>query len=243
MTSIVIDRQHQIVGHILSRKGPCRAATTANITLSGVQTIDGVAVVADDRVLVKDQTNGLNGIYVCKTGEWELATDFNHADFVLKGSKVFVTSGTLYAMTDWHVLSDDNTRPGRETITFGQLTNAAAASIVFVIDGGGSEIADGIHGDLEVPFACTITQATALADSTGSLVVDIWKDSYANFPPTDADSITASAPVTISSAAKSQDSTLTGWTTSLAAGDILRFNVDSCTTIVRAAISLRVARA
>jgi len=79
-----------------------------------------------------------------------------------------------------------------------------------------------------------------LADQTGSIVVDIWKDSYANFPPTDADSITASAPPTISSAQKSQDSTLTGWTTSISAGDILAFNVDSCSTIARVTLSLKV---
>ena len=83
---------------------------------------------------------------------------------------------------------------------------------------------------------------TALADQTGSIVVDIWKDTYANFPPTDADSITASAPPTISTATKAQDATLTGWTTSIAAGDILRFNVDSVTSIQRVTLSLKVTK-
>lgn len=114
------------------------------------------------------------------------------------------------------------------------------ATITFVIDGGGSTITTGVKGYLEIPFACTINRATALADQSGSIVVDIWKDTYANYPPVDADSITASAPVTISSATKSQDSTLTGWTTSIAAGDILGFNVDSITTCQRVTISLRV---
>ena len=104
-------------------------------------------------------------------------------------------------------------------------------TILFVIDGGGSAITTGIKGDIEVPFACTITRATLLADQTGSIVVNIWKDTYANYPPTVADKITASAPPTISSAINSQDSTLTGWTTSIAAGDTLRFNVDSAATI------------
>jgi hypothetical protein len=113
-------------------------------------------------------------------------------------------------------------------------------TITFIIDGGGSAITTGEKGHLEVPFACTITQVTMLADQSGSIVVDIWKDTYANFPPTDADSITASAPPTLSSAQKAQDSTLTGWTTSISAGDILAFNVDSCTTITRVTISLKV---
>jgi len=119
---------------------------------------------------------------------------------------------------------------------------ASPTSLTFIIDGAGSAITTGQKGHLEVPFACTIKQVTMLADQTGSIVVDIWKDTYANFPPTDADSITASAPPTISSAQKSQDSTLTGWTKSISAGDILAFNVDSCTTITRVTISLKVER-
>lgn len=113
-------------------------------------------------------------------------------------------------------------------------------AIEFIIDGGGSALTTGIKGDLEIPFACTIQQVSMLADQSGSVVVDIWKDTYANFPPVDADSITASAPPTISSTTKSQDSTLTGWTTTVAAGDILRFNVDSITTIERVVVSLKV---
>jgi len=127
---------------------------------------------------------------------------------------------------------------------FGQATvpSALTVAIEFIIDGGGSAITPGIKGDLEIPFACTINRATLLADQSGSLVVDIWKDSYANYPPTDLDSITASAPPTLSAAIKSQDSTLTGWITSVAAGDTLRFNVDSATTVTRATISLQVTR-
>lgn len=116
------------------------------------------------------------------------------------------------------------------------------ADIAFVIDGGGSEITTGIKGDLEIPFDCTITRATLIADQTGSIVIDIWKDTYANFPPTVADTITASAKPTLSAATKSQDSTLTGWTTAITAGDILRFNVDSITTITRVTLSLRVTK-
>jgi len=116
------------------------------------------------------------------------------------------------------------------------------ADITFVIDGGGIAITTGQKGHIEISFACTIQQVTMLADQSGSIVVDIWKDTYANFLPTDADSITASAVPTITTATKSQDTTLTGWTTAIAAGDILAFNVDSCTTITRCTISLKVAK-
>ena len=116
------------------------------------------------------------------------------------------------------------------------VSNAIAA--IYIIDGGGSTITTGIKGDLEIPFNATITQVTMLADQTGSIVVDIWKDTYGNYPPLDADSITASAVPTISTNVKSQDSTLTGWTTTVTAGNTLRFNVDSVTSITRVTIIL-----
>ena len=114
--------------------------------------------------------------------------------------------------------------------------------IEFVIDGGGAALTTGVKAYLEIPFGCTINRVTMLADVSGSAVVDIWNDTYANYPPTDADTITASAVPTISTATKSQDSTLTGWTTTITAGDILAFNVDSATTITKLTVSLKVTR-
>jgi hypothetical protein len=114
--------------------------------------------------------------------------------------------------------------------------------VAFIIDGGGATITTGVKGDLALDFAATINQVTLLADQSGSIVVDIWKDTYANYPPTGADSICASAKPTISSATKSKDSTLTGWTTSVASGDTLRFNVDSITTCQRVVVVLKMTR-
>lgn len=122
------------------------------------------------------------------------------------------------------------------------IANTKIDAIEFVIDGGGATITTGVKGYLEIPYACTITRSTLLADQSGSIVVDIFKDSYANYPPVVGDKITASAPPTISAATKAQDSTLTGWTTSIAAGDILAFNVNSITTCQRVTISLRVTK-
>lgn len=116
------------------------------------------------------------------------------------------------------------------------------SGLVFTVSGFGSEIVDGIKGDLYVPFAHTITGYTALSVQTGSIQIDLWRDSYGNFPPTDADSITASAPVAIDSSTFAQDTTLTGWSTSGAAGSIYRLNVDSCTDIQNVTVVLTVAR-
>lgn len=112
--------------------------------------------------------------------------------------------------------------------------------IIFTIDGGGAEIADNATIWRQVNFACTIISWTLLADASGSITIDIWKDTYANFPPTDADSITASAVPAISSATNATSSTLTGWTTSISAGDVLKINVDSCTTIKTCVLQLKV---
>ena len=78
----------------LKTKQPVRVATTANITLSGTQTIDGVALSVDDRVLVKDQsTQTNNGIYLVKSGSWERSTDANTAT-ELTNAVVTVLEGT-----------------------------------------------------------------------------------------------------------------------------------------------------
>lgn len=76
-------------------KDSVRVATTANITLSGTQTIDGVAVIAGDRVLVKDQTTGSqNGIYVVAAGAWARSTDADTNAEVNAGMTVPVEEGT-----------------------------------------------------------------------------------------------------------------------------------------------------
>lgn len=113
-------------------------------------------------------------------------------------------------------------------------------ALAFVIDGGGSAIEAGVAGDLQVPFDCTIVEVVLLADQSGDIVVDIWKDTYANYPPTVADTITAAAKPTISAGTKDQDSTLSGWTTEVSVGDTLRFNVDSVATIERCTVILKV---
>jgi hypothetical protein len=118
----------------------------------------------------------------------------------------------------------------------------ADGTITFIIDGGGSVITTGLKGYLEIPFGCTITKWTVLNDVSGSITIDIWKDTYANYPPTVADTITGSAKPLTTTATKGQSSTLTGWTTSISSGDILAFNVDSVTSVTKATISLSVSK-
>jgi phage-related tail fiber protein len=92
MVSTFQDRQAGGAG--LGWKSPVRAASTANLTLSATQTVDGVALVDGDRVLVKDQTTGLqNGIYIVRAGAWDRAPDWDGTGDVVTGTLVFVIPG------------------------------------------------------------------------------------------------------------------------------------------------------
>ena len=116
------------------------------------------------------------------------------------------------------------------------------AGLAFIIDGGGSAITTGGKGHLEVPFTCTLQQVSLLADQSGSIKVDIWKDTYGHYPPTNGDSICGGNEPEIAGGRKYRDSALFGWTKLLNKGDILAFNIDSCTTITRVVICLKVAK-
>ncbi len=107
------------------------------------------------------------------------------------------------------------------------------------IDGAGSTPSTGICGDLYVPFSCVITKAVLQATTAGDIEMDVWAAPFVDdTPPTISDSIVASDPPTLSSSQGSLDATLTGWTTDIAAGTWLRFNINSALTLTRATLSL-----
>ena len=101
-----------------------------------------------------------------------------------------------------------------------------------VFDGGGAAIAADKKVYVRIPISGTIVGAYALADVSGSISVEVWKDTFANFPPTVADKISASAPIALSSAQHGEDTTLTGWTKTVAAGDVICFNVSDLATSI-----------
>jgi len=138
----------------------------------------------------------------------------------------------------------NHTRPVADSAeTTGVKWAAEIASISFIIDGGGSAISTGLKGFLEIPFACTVLAWTVLADVAGAIVIDVWKDTYANFPPTNADAMPGAGhePTIAATNQKGQDTDASDWATvAIAAGSVLGFNVDSCTTITKATLSLKV---
>ena len=108
----------------LETKGSVRAATTANLTLSAPQTVDGVSLIAGDRVLVKNQTTpSANGIYVVAAGAWTRATDMD-AWAEVPGAFTFVESGSSQADTGWVSTADPGGTLGTTSITWAQFSSA-----------------------------------------------------------------------------------------------------------------------
>jgi hypothetical protein len=127
-------------------KESVRVASTGDLTLSGTQTIDGIAVVAGDRVLVKNQTDQTeNGIYVCASGAWDRADDMD-ASSEFAGAAVFIQEGTANADTGYVCTNDGDVTIGTDNITFTQFTGAGQLTGGDGIDITGSEISVDLDG-------------------------------------------------------------------------------------------------
>lgn len=116
----------------------------------------------------------------------------------------------------------------RESKTFG-----------ITIDGGGSTITTGVKGDITIPFDCYIDSWYLTADQSGNIVIDVWKDVFADFPPTVSDSIAGTEKPTLSTQTSNSDTNLTTWSKAVAAGDVVRFSVDSASTVTRANLTIK----
>lgn len=144
-------------------KEPVRAATTANITLSGTQTIDGIALVAGDRVLVKNQTTGsANGLYLVAAGAWTRTTDFDSASEVL-GAAVFVSEGTTQGNQQWIMTTDAPITIGTTTLVWAQVGGGASYTA-----GNGITISGGVIA-LDTAVAARKMSAT-VGDGTATTI-------------------------------------------------------------------------
>ena len=111
----------------LDIKDSVAVATTANITLSGTQTIDGYSAQVGDRVLVKDQSNGAeNGIYVVASSSWARATDADATAEVTSGMFVFVERGTVGADNGFVLTTDGTITVGSTSLAFTQFSGAGS---------------------------------------------------------------------------------------------------------------------
>lgn len=137
-------------GEGLSVHAAVACATTANISLTGEQTLDGI-LTSTDRVLVKDQTDATeNGIYVSAAGAWARATDFDEDDEAAD-SFVFVTDGTTLGATGWVCTCEPDAQEiGVDDITFAQYSSVGYITAGTGLTKTGNELAvDGVLEDLD----------------------------------------------------------------------------------------------
>jgi hypothetical protein len=213
-------------------KAPCRCATTAEIDLSGEQTIDGIAcieTVPPHRVLVKNQTDKTkNGIYYVHSRTWERALDFNGARDARDGTLVWVEQGATYEHSLFR--TDANQDPVIFEQTELQFTPIVFGNTYFQIHHERvGAIATGFGGKNYVYAPFEILGSVLLGNPAGSMVLDVWAKTHVDeSPPLVAQSITAAAKPTLSSELSRSDFTLTGWQKQFATGPTeIVYNVDS----------------
>jgi hypothetical protein len=152
-----------------------------------------------------------------------------------------VTGGTYnYA----NVTTDANGRitgiAGNTAPTAGYVKGAAWSGGGAIINASGADLVYGEAQAAGTIKSATVLGATTPSGSTGSCSVEVWKTTFTGALPTTANKISASAPPTITGATKSKDSTLTGWTTAVAAGDIFGFKLLSNLTFTWVAVILEI---
>ena len=135
------------------------------------------------------------------------------------------------------------------TMNFSKPTSGLVAVAGITIDGGGATPSTGLKGFIQIPFGCTITGWSIIADQAGSASVDLWFLAGSAPPaapsiPTSGNKISASAPVALSSAqsAAGGASAISTWTTALSQWGTLAFNLSSVTTCQRITIEIQLSR-
>ena len=169
----------------------------------------------------------------------------NMADSTVKGRAVGAGTGDP---TD---LTANQTSTLLDTATDPFLRTSAASSVARVgviqltIGNGVDVIGTGVKGFISIPVACTLTGwrllSTDAAATSGAIKIDVWRDTYTNYPPDNSDSITnAHEPEIVATNKKAEDTNISDWTSvAIVAGDVIGFNVDSCTSITRATLHIQ----
>lgn len=185
MVSVTIDRRDGL-NSAAAIKGPCRVATTANITLSGLQTVDGVALAEGDRVLCKDQTDARdNGIRIVSTGNWERSADFRNSRDIVTGTQVYITHGTASAERWYGVTAANPISVGTTNLTFAVadvLSQVEAIAAAFPAVSANTMLVDNAAGTARETK--TFAQVKTLLDiGAGSAIENRSTDTISPFDP------------------------------------------------------------
>jgi hypothetical protein len=167
----------------LDVKNSVRAATTGNVTLSGTQTVDGVVLVADDRVLVKNQdTASQNGIYVVKAESWVRSDDADSNDEVTPGMFTFVEEGDVNADAGFVLTTNGAIVVGTTGLTFTQFSGAGSIVAGDGLTKTGNQVDVVGTADRIVVNADSVDIASTYAGQTsittlGTVATGVWQGS------------------------------------------------------------------
>lgn len=164
----------------LAIKTPVRALAVSNVTLSGLQTIDGVALAENDRVLLAGQTDTTeNGVYEVSTGNWQRARDFNGSNEIASGAKVYVTDGTAYANSEWALGITNPFIVGTSEVELETDVNLAGKTV-----SGGTLVSPEISGSLSMNGDVVLTHPlTPTPDHTASSIIALGAGAGASLAP------------------------------------------------------------
>jgi len=169
----------------LDVKQSVRVATTANITLSGTQTIDGVSIIAGDRVLVKDQsTASQNGIYDVSASGWSRSSDADSNTEVTAGMFTFVTEGSTNADSGWVLTTNDTITLGSTSLAFAQFSGAGQITAGSGLTKTGNTIDIGTASSSRIVVnadsidLATVTRSDSSGSAGSTFLQSVTTDSY-----------------------------------------------------------------
>jgi len=169
----------------LAIKRPVLAATTAAVTLSGEQTVDGVALEEGDRVLVKDQSDGRqNGIYSVSTSAWQRTLDFDGNRDIVKGTQVYVVGGTVNGNKNFAVATADPITLGTSNISFSALSSRVALTSQSITHSASGALAinAALGNVVRLTQSANITEITLTNfGSSGPDWLQLWRESTGTY--------------------------------------------------------------
>jgi hypothetical protein len=162
----------------------------------------------------------------------------NEQQLIVSLNNVVLEPGVDYTILDDQITFTVAPSGGSDSFIVAMATTAdLTRTINYVVDASPNVIGTGIKGQVTLDVTGTIESWTLVADTPGNLVVDVKRTTYQNYPS--FSSITGTEKPTLSNQAKNKDDGLSTWNTILNAGDILRFEVESCDLIKQFMIAMK----